>query len=79
MRVTCKRRHWGTLGCQVPVGPGLHKPDVVGLGLRPGWWPTCPVQGEAPPLPRGRVLFIRHQEQFRVLAKGSERVHQSVT
>lgn len=79
----------GPGGAQLPAGlsevragtkgPGLHKPDVVGLGLSPGWWPTCPMQGEAPPLPRGYIPFIRHQEQLRVLAEGSERVHQGVT
>lgn len=79
----------GPGGAQLPAGlsevragtkgPGLHKPDVVGLGLSPGWWPTCPMQGEVPPLPRGYVPFIRHQEQLRVLAEGSERVHQGVT
>lgn len=61
------------------AGPGLHKPDVVGLGLSPGWWPTCPVQGEACPLPRGHVPCVRYQEQLRVPAAGSERVHQGVT
>lgn len=62
-----------TLGCH------LHIPGMVGLSCSGGAWPTCPTQGEATPPPGGHILCIRDQEQFGILPKCSERVHQSGT
>lgn len=62
-----------------PGAPGPHVPGVVGLCLSLGFQSSCPLEGEASPVPRGHGLLVRNQEQLRVLPKCSERVHQSVT
>lgn len=65
----------GPSSLQLQAGPALsmpslahqappHLPGVVGLRLILGLQSVGPVEGQASPLPRGFVLFIRNHEQL---------------